>query len=780
MGRLYLLFCVIMMCVLVGPPVAYGNGGVPSPKYEFRSVWIATALALDYPKSTGASAQEAELRSIIRHAKDMGMNAIIFQVVARGDAMYPSERLPWSPWLAGPGIDPGWDPLAVAIEETHALGMEFHAWYNVYRIGDASTPVNPHAQPLHVRYAHPEWIEEVGNDFWLNPAYPDGRQWLIENVMEIVENYNIDAIHFDFIRYNQTGYLSDPTLKDQFPNAYADLNDWRRENINMFVREVYEAIKNVKPWVKVGSTPIGHYKPTTQINWPALWGYSSVFQDSRRWLQEEVHDYLNPQLYWAIGQTTDTPKFEVLVHDWMSESYGRHVYIGQGPYKANVLAELPQQIDTTRVAGAHGQVQFRYLSISGVDNPFGNRYRYRALVPPMDWLDIPPPVAVHDFRFERVGDSGVAGLQWSRGGSNDPESIDRFAIYRFNNPAVGLGDLDNPSHIYDVTGSDVNFPKPDPDRGAYFVVTSLNRNSQESAMSSVVEVPFPATPVLVAPFNESDSEGNSVDLTWSYADYASFYVLEVYEDEHLTPESRMLAIDYHQDTTFVLADLEGETTYYWRLRAANAAGISPYSEVWQFTTGFPRVPVLVYPAHNMIEVPLDVTFTWEENPIADSYRFQLSNSLTFADANIVADIQNITEPSVTVEGLNPLQFYFWRVRASNEYGTSTWSSVNRFRTQQVTFVAEGDGLPTHFDMRQNYPNPFNPSTVIEFQIPEARHVNLTVYDILGRKVDVLLNQEMVPGYYQVTFDGSNLPSGMYIYRLSAGSYTNTKRMILAK
>ncbi|MGH2567239.1 MAG: glycoside hydrolase family 10 protein, partial [Bacteroidota bacterium] len=315
-----------------------------SPKREFRSVWLTTVLGLDWPQ-IGAPAQEQEqsLREIIRKSEAMGLNAVVFQVVSRGDAMYPSERLPWAPWLSGlPGFDPGWDPLAVAIEESHRLGMELHAWYNVYRIGDSNTPVSSTEEPLHVRFAHPEWVETVGNEYWLNPAFPELRDWLVENVREIVEKYDIDAIHFDFIRTSTSGYARDSELKQQYnPDNIQDIGDWRRENINKFVRAVYPAVKGIKPWVKVGSTPIGHYKATAQINWPSLRGYTDVFQDSRRWLQEEVHDYLAPQVYWAIGQSTDTPRFELLAHDWTNESYERHVYVGIAAYKPNVFVEIP-------------------------------------------------------------------------------------------------------------------------------------------------------------------------------------------------------------------------------------------------------------------------------------------------------------------------------------------------------------------------------------------------------------------------------------------------------
>jgi uncharacterized lipoprotein YddW (UPF0748 family) len=470
------------------------------PKYELRSVWVATAAGLDFPKTTDPSVQQTALRNIIRWSKELGLNAVVFQVVARGDAMYPSDRLPWAWRLTGGqlGTDPGWDPLAFAIEETHALGMEFHAWYNVFRYGDTGeADKRTGAEPPHVADAHPEWIQVVGTEIWLNPGIPDARAWSVGNVIEIVENYDIDAIHFDFIRYPSGGFSSDANTKLTYnPKNIALLSDWRRDNVSEFVRDVAAAIRNTKPWVKIGSTPVGHYK--TSGGWAALYGYSDVFQDSRLWLQEGNNDYLAPQIYWAIGTATDAPRYEWLVNDWMSETYDRHVYIGVAAYKTNVYVEIPAEIDTARAHGAHGQVYFRYDFVSS-GTPFGNRYNTPALVPVMEWRDeiFNPPVSPVNVRNEWIAENRLR-IEWdSPDVPEEGDTLRRYAVYRINspNPPVFPDDLEDGRNLIALSGmtyiEDALEPAAEP---YHYFVTTLNRNFNESDPGNIVTVTATSVP----------------------------------------------------------------------------------------------------------------------------------------------------------------------------------------------------------------------------------------------------------------------------------------------
>ncbi|MFW5972878.1 MAG: family 10 glycosylhydrolase [Bacteroidota bacterium] len=480
---------LILLAVFVQVPVrAQTEGPIPSPKHEFRSAWLTTAGAMDWPRGTTAAAQELSLRNIIRNMKAMGMNAVVFQAMPRGDAFYQSERLPWSMRLSGTvGQDPGWDPLAVAIEEAHRLGMELHAWYNVFRVGNIDMPdVADSDEPRHVYFENPEYVVTIdGNQLWLNPGMPEVRNWVIANVMEIVRNYDVDAIHFDFIRYGANGYPGDAELRDE-QDPGMNLDAWRRESVSRFAIAAYDSVKAEKPRVKIGSAPFGHYDATG--GWPAALSYYQYFQDSRRWLEEEKHDYLAPQVYWDIG-TNCGPRFDWLVHDWVDNNFGRHIYIGTGPYQCGVLDELPQQIDSTRAIGAEGQMHFRYDIIAA--NPFGSRYGQPALVPSMGWMDQTEPTAPVDLSYRWLDDdTTVVEISWSDATATaevtDPR---RYAVYRVQSeepPAVDEMILD-PANLIAVTG-ETAFLDERSDRTNHYYVTSLSTNWIESTGGEIISV----------------------------------------------------------------------------------------------------------------------------------------------------------------------------------------------------------------------------------------------------------------------------------------------------
>ena len=749
------------------------------PKREFRSVWLTTVGGADWPKTHNTELQKSSLKNILKRSKELGLNAVVMQIVSRGDAIYPSERLPWAPWISGqPGVDPGWDPLAFAIEETHRLGMEFHAWYNVYKIGDDNTPMSSTREPLHVVFAHPEWVEDVEGEYWLNPAFPDQRQWHIDNVLEIVENYDVDAVHFDFIRYDSGGYLRDNQLMMEYnPSNKENLHDWRRENINIFVRDVYDAVKNVRPWVKVGSTPVGHYKESG--TWPYLSGYSAVYQDSRRWLEEEKHDYLAPQLYWGIGQDTDNPVFEWLVDDWMSETYDRHVYIGMAPYKSGVLDRLPDHVDTVRAHDGHGQVSFRYDHINDDPSPFGDRYDHVSLIPVMDWENIESPTPPAALRYERIPGQAISMFRWDHSEYYDQEgTVPRYVMYQFPDPSITVNDLEDAQRIVDITGENEYRRGTTPQDGNYFVVTALSRNAVESDISNIFELTTPDIPVAVYPEDNAEDIRDTVVFVWESVDKAGAYHLQVATDPAFS-SGFLVNISDFTDTTFLLTGMIGQEDYYWRTRAENPVGVSE-TEVYSFRTAFPAIPALAAPARGTTDIPGEFTLHWNETEAAQTYRVQIATTRAFQPAATVFDTVVESDTMVTVSGLEGETVHFWRVRASNEFGNSQWSGDWSFQTAPVTLVDDGEGLPDHFALRQNYPNPFNPATTIEFSVPHEENVTLIVYDVLGREVAELYNGRPMPGTYRVTFDASSLPSGVYLYRIQSDSYTKTKRMVYIK
>lgn len=267
-------------------------------KYEFRSFWLSTEGGRDWPPSiTDTTGHKNALKEILHQAKKLGFNAVIFQVTPGGKALYPGSRLPWSPILTT-SQDNGiaWDPLAFAIKESHKLGLELHAGYDLLRVYNQNEKHLPTHRPHHNTTPDPEWLESFGCDIaWINPAFPEAREWIRLNVMEIVDNYDIDGLHFDHFRYAGDYERDDSLMQLYNPANLDDIGDWRRENLNQFARELHTTIKAHKPFIKIGSTSAGHYQHTG--GWAAHLAYFQYFQDSRKWLKEGYNDYIAPQFF---------------------------------------------------------------------------------------------------------------------------------------------------------------------------------------------------------------------------------------------------------------------------------------------------------------------------------------------------------------------------------------------------------------------------------------------------------------------------------------------------
>lgn len=454
-----------------------------SPDREFRASWLTTTWALDWPE-IGASpeTQRQDLIRILDRHVDQNLNAVVFQVSGRGDALYQSENLPWSYILTGnPNEDPGWDPLEFAIEEAHQRGLELHAWFNVFSIAYNSFSDSPaNSDTPNVRFTHPEWIISITDDLdnehiWLNPGIPEAREWLVRNVVELVELYDVDAVHFDRIRYFTNGYDGDSKLFAKHnPDNLTDIDDWRRYNITEFVREASNQIRELKPWVKIGAAVSAHYNRESSDGWAARYGYSDVFADSRSWVENGYLDYLSPMNYWNISSP---PRFDFITANWANHAGDQyHIYMGTGPYKMSVLNELHKQIDVTRNHGIQGQLHYRYSNIEGIDDHYSSRYSQPSLIPstPNRSQEQPPPI--ESIHLNLTGDS--LSISWnSLLDPLNPYNRHKFAIYC---SACGPNQT---RELIAVTGkSELKMPAVYLSDGkqAEIAVTALSRNYVES------------------------------------------------------------------------------------------------------------------------------------------------------------------------------------------------------------------------------------------------------------------------------------------------------------
>nr|WP_315166174.1 family 10 glycosylhydrolase [uncultured Flavobacterium sp.] len=348
--------------------LSFWNGNAQAmatnPKNEFRAVWIATVVNIDWPKTStdNVAKQKADYIEILDTYKKLNYNAVIVQIRSVGDAFYPTKLAPWSRFLTGKegqAPKPYFDTLAWMIAETHARGFEFHAWLNPYRATmDYNTAL---LSPEHDYFKHPDWMIKYGGKYYYNPALPEVQKHLLTVVEEVVQNYDIDAIHFDdyFYPYRIKGEVFNDTDSFKKYGNGMSIEDWRRSNVNTFVKDVSVSIKNIKPWVQFGISPFGVWRnksvdPKGSETEAGQTNYDDLFADPLAWMENKWIDYLVPQLYWSM----DHPKasYSKLLRWWSENSTNTAIYIGNGTYKINTDSdkrwnnpnEIPNQIDITR------------------------------------------------------------------------------------------------------------------------------------------------------------------------------------------------------------------------------------------------------------------------------------------------------------------------------------------------------------------------------------------------------------------------------------------------
>ncbi len=779
----------ILFLILV---LVMGISNAQNPKREFRASWIATVTNLDWPLTRGlnATAQKNELITLLDALKATGINTVIFQVRSESDAMYPSQIEPWSYWLTGQqGLAPSYDPLQFAIEEAHKRGMELHAWFNPYRAERAVGNYTLH--PTHVLVEHPEWGLQTGTAKFLDPGLPMVREYVLSVILDVIKRYDVDGVHMDdyFYPYPNNQITNQDSASWRLYNrGFTNIHDWRRDNVNILIKAINDSVHFYKNHIKFGMSPFGIWKNGVPPGITGLDAYSSIYCDAITWLQWRAVDYLTPQLYWPFGGGQDYAK----LMPWWADSVfanNRHFYPGQATYRIpqwNNASEIHNQIRANRAnPKTRGSVFFRAQDFISnfkgfADSLKQNLYNTKALLPVMSWKDNVAPNPPRNFHFERVPGNGTSALRWDVPlTATDGDTAVRYVVYKFTTPNPTPQDFDNSVNIEDVYGVREARPAPSSTPTTwYFAVTALDRNYNESAVSNIVQVSPLTSVVLASPANGS-GQRDTVTVRWNYLLGASNYTLQVGEDPSFD-SLVVVNVSSLVDTFAVFSNLKGQKTYYWRVRAQNAAGVGAWSSSFTFVTLTPGAPQLLAPLDKTTNVGLDSVLVWGSNPIADSYSIQLSSTNVFDPGSLVINATNYTGTSIPFNGLSLNKIYYWRVKGVNQHGHGEWSEPFRFKTKVTTDVEKEEGVPTDFQMSQNYPNPFNPVTSIKFAIPESSQITLKVYDATGMQVAVLAEGYYSAGNYLVKFDASPLPSGVYIYKLEAGNKSITKKLMLIK
>lgn len=296
---------------------------------ELRGVWVATVNNLDWPsrRDLPPDEQRRELTAMFDRFAALGLNAVFLQVRPSADAIYPSALEPWSEFLTGTmgqGPEPAYDPLAFAVQEAHARGLELHAWFNPFR---ARHPAQTSAiAESHVMRAHPERVVTYGDLAWLDPGDPDVQRDALAVIVDVVKRYDVDGVHLDdyFYPYPIASVeFPDDRSYERYRSAGGDLarGDWRRRNVNHFVRDLHRAVKETRADVEVGISPFGIWRPGHPSQIRGLDSYTAIYADSRLWLQRGWVDYLAPQLYWPIDKREQS--FPVLLRWWVAQDRHR-------------------------------------------------------------------------------------------------------------------------------------------------------------------------------------------------------------------------------------------------------------------------------------------------------------------------------------------------------------------------------------------------------------------------------------------------------------------------
>ncbi len=486
-----------------------------SPKREVRGVWVATVKNIDYPKrpTTWDVALKEEWRILLKKYKEIGINTLIVQVRPAGDALYKSELVPWSAYLTGQqGLPPedDFDPLAFMIEEAHKNSMEFHAWLNPYR---ATVGLDTNAlAPNHVFNTHRDWMVKYGKRFYLNPAMVEVQDHLTEVVGEIVDNYNVDAIHFDdyFYPYAVKGEVfPDSSDYANFGLGFSSIGDWRRQNVDNLVQKVSQRIKRDKPYLKFGVSPFGVWRNYEDDEMGSktragITCYDDLYADVLKWLRRDWIDYVAPQLYWHIG--FEPADHAVLLDWWSAHTYNKQLYVGHAAYKVgqnNEPAwenpdEIPLQIKRTRMNfNASGNIFFSSKSL--IENRKGLRdsvtYAYRIpALPPETELEagsvkLHSPPELKKARSRR----GAVRLKWKPNDNDKKDPPAYYVLYRFT--GTSTGNFEDPKNIIHVSAFHTNqrsycFLDGQPKEGRQYtyVVKAVNRLHQESRPSEARKI----------------------------------------------------------------------------------------------------------------------------------------------------------------------------------------------------------------------------------------------------------------------------------------------------
>lgn len=636
-----------MAVVALGISIQSVFAADPAVKREMRSAWVATVWRLDWPQtvisSTGnasqISAQKKQMTTMLDSLQLNNMNAVCFQVRSRCDAFYKSSYEPWSSDLVSTrGMDPGYDPLAFCIEECHKRGMECHAWLNPYRYESAVGQWN--GTPKAYRTDHPDWLLDIGEASILNPALPEVRQRICDIIDEIVRNYDVDGVLFDDYFYIQGVSSEDAAQYQEYKDGGGTLSlgDWRRDNVNQMVAQVYKTIKDAKPYVRFGISPAGVAATSSSVaakygveRCPVSsdWQYNGIYSDPLAWVSSRNLDFISPQIYWKIGSSAD---YDALCKWWsnIANKWGRHFFSSQAPYNNFGEEEYADEVRLNReytLNDAPGSIFYSVKYLYRTTTPKLAHYLKNqvfntpALAPAMTWFPVSSPAKVSNVK--RSGSTltwtGVEGM--------------RYTVYAVPNSVAEANFDREPEYLLGVSyGTSYTIPS-DKITGYRCAVCVYDRYGNEYSPVFVGA----AVTTLPAPELKSPADNANVELpfifSWNAVSGAANYILEVGEDASMNKLVGVAQVSATECMSTAIDGLTNGKKLYWRVRSCAANANDGVSASRSFTPTALFVTSLNDGDQN---VSLTPTITWSVPE--RSVQLQIAKSADFGDNDIVLDV----------------------------------------------------------------------------------------------------------------------------------------------
>jgi len=807
------------------------------PKREVRAVWLTTAWRLDWPavtvpapifagdgvtitneaaRANARNIQQRQMLDILDNLQATNYNTIYFQVRPMHDAFYRSN-LPgeaWSQYLSSErGADPGWSPLGFLIEHAHARGMEVHAWLNPYRYSTVRTGVgaNHGTLPTDIATTHPHWLilYPASGITILNPGIPEVRQYIADVVEDIIRNYNVDGIVFDdyFYRANTINAMDDAQFAT-YPNGFTNVQraDWRRNNINMMIRDVQARINSISPWIQFGVSPAGvaigdnptvaniyNVRPLPGTN---DWQRNEIFASPIAWLRDGTIDYISPQIYWdTFDGGAANPSFGNIANWWgeVSNQFGRHFFSsntshrGGSPndpsrppypvYNRFSDTEVLNQIQILRNAdrnGTAGQVHFRYGTyLINLDREPGedrmrlynamrnDLYRYHALTAMFGWKSAPMQDLVTNLSVSEQNLTwdyapNVDGITWNYTPNVDFSFV-RYAIYAI--PIANRNDADaftSPRFLQGISYT-TNFTLP---AGIYtsthsIAVAVFDRFGNLFPPRVLDEAETTIEPAqLTFPANEQMNVPVTATFTWQAVTDADYYVWQLARDAAFTqllasrettePSAGLNFIDA-QRAANGHCFVKPNTRYFWRVKSIRANAPVSVSDIWVF---------------NGVHHPPTYTVTFSA-----SGNGTLTATVDGTEINSGTEVEEGKNVIFTAKPNENYKIKSWTVNGTEIDGTpTTYTLSNLTAKAEVTVVFEsetGAGLGNLSHSIQVFPNPFSDKIHI---VNAELGSTLLVLNVSGI---VVYTQEITSSYETIQLE--QLPKGIYILQIGERS-----------